>query len=196
MTTEKYTRPTIPTHEEITEERQRIRRDQAFIKAMRSTVAVLVVVAALAVLIATLFLPVLQVAGTSMEPTLEDGDVILLVKTKDFETGDLIGLHYEGKILLKRVIGGPGDFIFIDKDGTVSVNNVELEEPYVTDKSLGECDISFPYQVPADAYFVLGDHRSVSVDSRSTVVGCIQYEQIIGRVVVRIWPLSELSWIF
>lgn len=183
----------IPSLEELEEERKRLRRSSRYRSVLGNTVAILLVVAAVAVLIATLFLPTLQVAGTSMEPTLSDGDVIVLVKTSDFDTGQVVGLRLDGKILLKRIIGGPGDWVNIDSDGNVYVNGKLLDEPYVTEKALGDTDITYPYQVPDSCYFVLGDHRSVSVDSRSSEVGCIPYEQIIGRVLVRIWPLSGLS---
>lgn len=193
---EKVRKPmSLPTLEQVEKERKRLKRGRQYKKALSGTIAVLVVVAAVAVLVATLLLPILQVAGTSMEPTLQDGDIILLFKARDFETGELIGMRHDGKVLLKRVIGCPGDYVSIDEEGNVSVNGELLDEPYVSEKSLGECDITFPYQVPENAYFVLGDHRSVSIDSRSTVIGCIREEQIIGRVVLRIWPFSKISWI-
>ena len=183
-------RTEIPSTDQIRAEKERLRKQRLFRKALISTISILTVVAAVAILIATLFLPVLQVSGTSMEPTLRDKDIIALAKTGDFSTGDLVGLHYEGKILLKRVIGGPGDFINIDKDGNVYVNDKKIDEPYITDKALGETDIKYPYQVPENSYFVLGDHRSISIDSRSSVIGCIPLDQIIGRVCLRLWPFG------
>lgn len=155
----------------------------------------LIVVAALAVLIATIVMPVLQVNGSSMEPTLNDGNIVLVLKTDNFETGDICSFYWQNKLLLKRVIGVAGDVINITEDGTVFVNGKELNEPYVSEKSLGECDIDFPYQVPEGRIFVLGDHRSVSVDSRSSTIGCIQSNQIVGRVLFCVWPLSEMGFI-
>lgn len=184
----------IPSFEQVSAERERLRQNRKFRRTLLSTVSILIVVAAAAVLIATIFFPILQVSGTSMEPTLENGNVIVLAKSDSFQTGDLIALRFNGKVLLKRVIGGPGDYITIDEDGNVYVNSELIDEPYVSDKSLGECDLEFPYQVPENSWFVLGDHRSVSIDSRSSEIGCIRKEQIIGKVIVRIWPLSKLTW--
>ncbi|MCD7739021.1 MAG: signal peptidase I [Lachnospiraceae bacterium] len=185
----------IPSEEAVAAERKRLQYQKKYRRTLRTTVYSLIVVAAVAVLVATMFLPVLQVSGSSMEPTLSDDDVIILLKTGNFETGDLISFYYQNKLLLKRVIGGPGDVIDIDEEGNVTVNGELLDEPYVTDKALGECDITFPYQVPENRYFVLGDNRATSIDSRSTAVGCIEKEQIVGKVVMRIFPLRRLSWI-
>lgn len=160
-----------------------------------STVYALVVVAAAAVLLATILLPVLQVSGDSMNPTLQSGDVLLLLKTDDMKTGDLCGFYWQNKLLLKRIIGGPGDVISIDRSGVVTVNGEALEEPYVDELALGECDLKFPYQVPENRYFVMGDHRSTSIDSRSTVIGCVDKSQIVGKVFLRVWPLSRFSWV-
>jgi signal peptidase I len=157
---------------------------------------VLVVVAAVAVLIATLFLPILQISGDSMSPTLEHDEIVVLVKTKEFDRGDLIGFYYQGKIPLKRVIALPEDEVAIDEDGNVYVNQELLEEPYVTEKSLGDCDLEFPHKVPGTGYFVLGDRRSNSVDSRNSVVGAVSQDDIIGRVCLRVWPLSRVGLIF
>jgi signal peptidase I len=156
----------------------------------------LVVVAAVAVLIATLFLPILQISGDSMSPTLEHDEIVLLLKTKKFDRGDLIGFYYQGKILLKRVIALPEDEVAIDADGNVYVNGELLEEPYVTDKGLGDCDLEFPYKVPGTSYFVMGDRRSNSVDSRNSVVGSIPQEDIIGKVFIRVWPFSRFGFVF
>ena len=189
----KAPRHDTPTIRQIESERKRIEYKKRYSKTLKSTIGVLVVVAAAAVLLSTLFLPILQISGTSMEPTLNSGDLIALVKTNDFNTGDLIGFYYQGKILLKRVIGRPGDTVSIDKDGNVYVNEELIDEPYLTQKSLGDCDIEFPYQVPENRYFVLGDHRSTSIDSRSSVIGCIKKEQIVGLVLLKFWPLNEIS---
>lgn len=185
----------VPSLAEIQNERKRIRRAAYYRQALLSTVSVLVVVAAVAVLVATLFLPILQISGDSMSPTLEHDEIVVLLKTKEFDCGDLIGFYYQGKILLKRVIALPEDEVAIDTEGNVYVNGELLEEPYVTDKALGDCDLEFPYNVPGTGYFVLGDQRSNSVDSRNSVIGSISREDIIGKVFVRVWPLSEIGFV-
>ncbi len=185
----------LPTEEDVQSERKRLKYRRRFILTLRTTVYALIVVAAVAVLLATLFLPVLQVSGSSMEPTLSDGDIILLIKTDDLATGDLIGFYYQNKLLLKRVIGVAGDVIDIDEEGNVTVNGELLDEPYVTNKSLGECDITLPYQVPESRVFVMGDNRATSIDSRSSAIGCIEEEQIVGKVLIRIYPLKSISFI-
>ncbi|MCD8090052.1 MAG: signal peptidase I [Clostridiales bacterium] len=184
----------VPGEEAVLAERKRLAYMKKFRTVLMSTVYVLIVVAAVSVLLATLFLPVLQVSGSSMEPTLSDRDIILLFKGESFETGDLVGFYFQNKLLLKRVIGGPGDIIDIEPDGTVYVNNVKIDEPYVTDRALGECDLDFPYQVPENRYFLMGDNRSTSIDSRTSAVGCIEVDQIVGKVVVRVWPLNQIKF--
>lgn len=186
----------VPSLKDIQTERKRIRRGVLYWQALRSTVAVLVVVAAVAVLITTLFLPILQISGDSMSPTLEHDEIVILLKTKGFDRGDLIGFYYQGKILLKRVIALPEDEVAIDAEGNVYVNGEVLEEPYVTDKGLGNCDLDFPYKVPGTSYFVLGDQRSNSVDSRNSVIGAISQDDIIGKVFIRVWPLSEIGLVY
>lgn len=186
----------VPSLTEIQSERKRIRRGTYYRQALRGTVSVLLVVAAVAVLITTLFLPILQISGDSMSPTLEHDEIVVLLKTKKFERGDLIGFYYQGKILLKRVIAVPEDEVAIDADGNVYVNGELLEEPYVTDKVLGDCDLEFPYKVPGTSYFVLGDRRSNSVDSRNSVVGAISRDDIIGKVFIRVWPLPEFGFVY
>ena len=185
----------IPSTEEVAAERDRLAYQNRYKRMLRSTIYVLLVVAAAAVLLATLFLPVLQVSGDSMNPTLEDQDIILLVKSNKIQSGELCGFYWQNKLLLKRVIGLPGDVIDMDVNGVVTVNGQVLDEPYVDELTVGECDIRFPYQVPENRYFVLGDHRATSIDSRSSVIGCVEKSQIVGRVFLRIWPLSHFSLI-
>lgn len=178
----------LPLREEVRQEKERLRRKQYFFRSVRSTIGFLLVIAAISVLIATQFLPVVQISGDSMEPSLSDGEIVILQKTSDFETGDVVAFYYQSKLLIKRVIGQAGDYIDMDTQGNVYVNGELINEPYVTDKSLGDCEITFPYQVPDGRIFVLGDHRSVSLDSRSRAIGCVSQEQIMGKVIFRVWP--------
>ena len=184
----------IPTKKQVETERKRYRRQKAYNKALGGTVYVLTIVAAVAVLIATLVLPVLQIEGTSMEPTLHNGDIVLLMKTTRFERGDLCGFTWNNKLLIKRVVGVPGDWIEIDTDGTVYLNGEKLDEPYVEQKAFGECDLEFPFQVPAEQYFVIGDMRESSIDSRNTLIGCIPKDQIVGKVFFRVWPFKSIQF--
>ena len=193
----KHTRKEIsslPTIKQVETERKRYRRQKAYNKALSGTIYVLTIVAAAAVLIATLVLPVLQIEGTSMEPTLVNGDVVLLTKTTSFDRGELCGFSWNNKLLIKRVIGIPGDWIEIDTDGTVYLNGEKLDEPYAEQLSVGECDLEFPFQVPQEQYFVLGDMRESSIDSRSTLIGCVAKDQIVGKVFFRIWPFKTIRF--
>ena len=184
----------LPTKTQVETERKRYRRQKAYNKALGGTVYVLTIVAAVAVLIATLILPVIQIEGKSMEPTLYNGDIVLLMKTTRFERGDLCGFTWNNKLLIKRVIGVPGDWIEIDTDGTVYRNGEKLEEPYVQQKAFGECDLEFPFQVPVEQYFVVGDMRESSVDSRNSLIGCIPKDQIVGKVFFRVWPFKSIRF--
>ena len=184
----------LPTKKQVETERKRYRRQKAYNKALGGTVYVLTIVAAVAVLIATLVLPVLQIEGTSMEPTLVNGDIVLLTKSTVFEHGELCGFSWNNKLLIKRVIGIPGDWIEIDTDGTVYLNGEKLDEPYAQRLSMGECDLEFPYQVPQEQYFVMGDMRESSIDSRNTLIGCVAKDQIVGKVFFRIWPFKTLQF--
>ena len=191
----KHSAPELPPIDALQKELKRERYKRRFRKLLRSTINALIVVAAIAALVATLVLPVLQIAGTSMEPSLYDGDIVLLVKKKNLQTGDLCAFYYSNKILIKRVIATPGDYIWIEPDGTVYLNGEPLDEPYITKKALGECDVEFPYQVPENNYFVMGDQRETSIDSRSSVIGCIPKDQLVGKIFCKFWPLSEFALI-
>ena len=184
-----------PTAEEVEKELQRVYYKERYGKTLRSTIYALITVAAIAVLTATLLLPVLQIHGTSMAPTVTDGELVISIKGSDYDKQDVVAFYYNNKILVKRVIANPGEWVDIDAYGNVTVNGEKLDEPYLMDKALGECDITLPYQVPEGRVFVMGDHRSVSVDSRSSTVGCVAEEQVVGKLAIRIWPLNKIGTI-
>ena len=183
----------IPTVELLEGELKRTKYNRRYLRTLRSTVFSLVLVVAAAVIIAVLLLPVLQISGSSMENTLVDGDMVISLNDGKYKTGDVIGFYYNNVVLIKRVIATSGDWVDIAEDGTVKVNGVELDEPYVTEKALGECNITLPYQVPQGKCFVLGDNRTTSIDSRNTAVGCISNDVVVGRLLARIWPLKSIT---
>lgn len=181
--------------EELEAELKRERRKSRYKVTLRSTIYTLVVVAALAVLVATIFLPVLRIYGSSMEPTVNEGEIVVSLKGSELAPGDVIALYYSNKILVKRYIGGPGQWIDIDADGNVYIDGEYLDEPYLGEnlKAFGDTNISLPYQIPDGRIFVLGDNRSISQDSRNSMVGCIADEQIVGKIVFRVWPLNRFG---
>lgn len=183
----------LPGTAELEEELKRVRYRKNYAIVFRSTVYTLITVSAIAVLVAVLLLPVLRIYGTSMSPTLTEGNIVVSLKGSRFETGDVIAFYYNNKVLVKRVIANTGDWVDIDKEGNVYVNNELINEPYLTDKAFGECNIDLPYQVPESRIFVMGDNRSVSVDSRNTAVGCVAEEQIVGKIVFCVWPFSQFG---
>ena len=183
----------IPTLEQIEAELQKEQYKSRYGRVLRSTVFSLLVVAAVAVIIAVLVFPVLQISGTSMTETLQDKDIVVAMNSSDYTTGDVIAFYYNNNILVKRVIAVTGDWVDIDEDGHVFVNGEMLEEPYISEKAFGDCNITLPYQVPDEKVFVMGDHRATSIDSRNTAVGCIGSELVVGRILFRVWPLSEMG---
>lgn len=189
----KKTLAELPETAQLEAELQRERYKKRYRRVLRSTVYALIVTAAISVLVATLWLPILRITGSSMAPTLNDGSIVVSLKGGKYSEGDLISFYVGNKILIKRVIALPGQWVNIDKDGNVYVDNKLLDEPYLQEKAFGECDITLPYQVPDGQYFVMGDHRSTSMDSRSSIVGCISDEQIVGRIVLCLWPFSEIE---
>ena len=192
----KKRKPERPSVTSIEAELKRVKYRQRYRVVLKSTIYTLITVAAVAVLVATLWLPVLQIYGSSMAPTLQDGEIVFSVKTAELEQGDVVAFYYNNKILVKRVIAGPGDWVDISSEnGDVFVNQVLLEEPYLEEKSFGDADVEFPFQVPDGKVFVMGDHRSTSVDSRHLAVGCVAEEQIVGKIVFRVWPLDQLGGI-
>ena len=185
----------LPTTDSIKKELDRYTYRRNFLRTLRNTAFTLVVVAALAILVAVLLMPILRIYGSSMSGTVDNGDLVASIKTSDMKTGDVIAFYYNNNILVKRVIAVSGDFVDIDEEGNVYVNQTLLNEPYLSSKAFGETNIELPYQVPEDRIFVMGDNREVSIDSRNTAVGCVSGEQVVGKIVFRVWPLSDIGFV-
>ena len=193
MSEEKEKKQALPDLSLLEAELERERYKNRYGRVLRSTVFSLIVVAAVAVLIAVLLLPVLQISGTSMTDSLQDKDIVVALNSNRYQKGDIIAFYYNNNILIKRVIASAGEWVDIDADGNVYVNDELLDEPYVTDKALGDCNITLPYQVPDGRCFVMGDHRATSIDSRNTAVGCVSNDMVIGRILLRVWPLEAFG---
>lgn len=184
---------TAPTAQQVEQELKRERYKARYRGTLKSTVYVLIAAAAVAVLVATLWMPVLQIFGSSMSPTLQEGEIVISLKGTDYEPGDIVAFYYGNRLLVKRYIAGPGSWVDIDEEGNVTVDGVVLDEPYLTEKALGATDLEFPYQVPDEKYFLMGDNRATSVDSRHSAVGCVSEEQIVGEIVFRVWPFENFG---
>jgi len=185
----------LPGSAEVEQELKREQYKRRYRTTMKSTVFALTTAAAAAVLVATLWLPVLQIFGSSMTPTLQEGQIVVSVKVDEMKAGDIVAFYYGNKVLIKRYIAGPGTWVDIQEDGTVLLNGTVLEEPYLTEKALGICDLEFPYQVPEGTYFLMGDQRETSVDSRHSSVGCIAADQIVGKIIYRVWPFEDFGMV-
>jgi len=182
-----------PTAEQMRGELKRIRYQHTYWRTLRSTITSLLLAAAL-VMSAVVLLPVIRMTGDSMAPTVNRGDILIALRGDEMKRGDLVVFYTEGKkMLLKRVVAMSGDHVEIDEAGVLSVNGEAQHEPYVSFRSIGECDLEFPYTVPNGSIFVLGDNRELSLDSRSNAIGCVKQEQIIGRAAVRVWPLDSFE---
>lgn len=183
----------LPDLDQLAGEIKREQYKKNYVRVLRSTVVSLLAVAAVSVLIAVLVLPILQITGTSMTDTLQNGDIVVAISSRSYKTGDVVAFYYNNEILVKRVIATAGDWVDIDEDGNVFVNDDPLDEPYLSEKALGQCNIELPYQVPDGRCFIMGDHRSTSIDSRNTAVGCVSTDMILGRIILRVWPFKEIS---
>ena len=183
----------VPSTEELEIEYKRLSGKKKYNSALRSTITLLLFIAAVSILLAMFIFPVLQIYGSSMTPVLNDGELVVCLKTNKLKQGDMVAFYYNNKILVKRLIANPGEWVDMDQDGNVYVNNILIDEPYVDEKALGDVDIEFPYQVPEGKYFFMGDHRSISIDSRNTAIGCISDEQIIGKLICKIWPIKKFE---
>lgn len=184
-----------PTVEMIKTELEKEQYKRNYSRVLRSTIYILIVVAAATVIISVLLFPMLQITGTSMADTLKEGDIVLAWSGSDYETGDVAAFYYNNNILVKRVIATSGDWVDIDEEGTVSINGKQLDEPYVAEKSLGYCNITFPYQVPEGRSFLMGDHRDTSMDSRSEEIGCVADDMMVGKIIFCIWPLTDFGFV-
>lgn len=190
---EDIVRADLPRLDELQTELSRVKGKQRFRRTLAGVLGTLIVVAAVAILLATRFFPVLQIYGNSMTPLLHEDEIVMAADMADLETGDVIAFYYNNRILVKRVIAEAGDWVNISASGVVTVNGVVLDEPYVEELALGNCDIALPYQVPESQVFVLGDHRVSSIDSRNSAVGCVAEDQIVGELVLRVWPIQEIG---
>lgn len=186
---------TTPSVEQLSAELNRIKHRSRFGKLLRSTIYTLIVVSAVAVLVAVLFMPVLRIYGNSMTPTLNEGEIVISIKGTEIDHGDVVGVYFGSKLLIKRCIALEHEWVNVDEDGNVYVEGKLIDEPYITEKAFGECNLELPYQVPDGCIFVMGDHRATSIDSRNTSVGCIDSENVVGKIVFRVWPFSEIGFL-
>lgn len=183
----------LVSNEEVKEELSRLKERERYLKKVQKTLSILVVVAAISVLVATLWMPVLKIYGSSMDPTLENGQIVVSIKTKKLKSGDVVAFWQGNKLLVKRVIASPGQKVDIDVNGKVFVDGKAISETYLDSESLGNTDIDFPHQVEESRWFCMGDNRESSIDSRSAVIGDVSKEQIEGKVLFSVWPLNKIG---
>ncbi len=183
----------LPTLEQLNAELKRTRYNRRYGAALRGTFLILALIAVSAIVASFVFLSVIRIQGSSMSPTLQSGDIVVALKSGTVQKGDLAAFYFNDRLLVKRAIANAGDEISILPNGTVSLNGAALNESYVAAPALGDCDIAFPYTVPPERLFVMGDERLLSLDSRHSAIGCVAPEQLVGRVFLRIWPLDQIK---
>ncbi len=162
-------------------------------KAALKIVLVVIITVSLLLNLFTFIMPVVKYYGSSMSPTLEDGQILIVSKVSEIGNGDIIAFYYNNKVLVRRVVATENQQISVDIFGTVTVDGEELVEPYIGNKTLGQCNLDFPYNVPSGSLFVLGDNREVAMDSRLEEIGTVTEDRLIGKIVFSINPFGAIE---